>query len=146
MIRGWEQKAETYLRAKYPPKRNWVNTNLEVIQSIKKRKDFKSDGEVVNWAIKTTEQFAQQSGINNNNRMEEDVLHIPSRLAAIRRFEAAEHPFHKQLSLDKVVQIYIIAETTNLRRSVGFASSDQASKDLDNLAILVELHKELTGL
>lgn len=139
-----EQEAEEYLRKNYPSKRAWVNENLEVLQTIKRRKDFNSDAEVVSWAIETTVDFAKKSGVNNPDARETDVLHIPSRIAAIRKFESAGHPLERQLTLDRVVQIYVIAETVNLQRSVRFASQEKSLKVLENLRNLVGLHKKLT--
>lgn len=140
-----EQEAEEYLHKNYPSKRTWVNENLEVLQTIKKRKGSNSDIEVVSWAIETTLDFAKRSGINDPDMRETDVLHIPSRIAAIRKFESAGHPLVRQLTLDKVIQIYVIAESVNLQRNIGFASADESLRSLENLRNLVEFHKNLTG-
>lgn len=143
-VRDLEQRVEAYLHSHYKPNRAWVKENLETLQDFRGRNDFSSDREIISWAIETTKNFAVGSGINNHDRISDTgVLHIPSRLAAIRRFESATHTLMKQLSQDKMIQIYIIAETTNLRRSIQFASSDKAFTDLENLTNLLKLHKEI---
>lgn len=139
------QEAEEYLRQNYPSKRSWVEKNLEVLKSFGERQTPMLDYEIVSHAIKTTRDFAER-GIDPEDKHCTDVIHIPSRLAAIRKFEKDIHPLRRQLSLDGVVQILVVAETANVRRSIQYASSDKVQHYLDNLTNLVKIHKELTGL
>lgn len=142
--REWEQEAEEYLRQNYPSKRSWVEKNLEVLKSFGERGKPMSDYEIVSYAIKVTRDFAEH-GIDPEDKSSTDVIHIPSRLAAIRKFEKDIPRLRKQLSLDGVVQILVVAETANVRRSIQYASSDKVQHCLDNLTKLVQIHKDLAG-
>lgn len=140
------QEAEEYLRQNYPSKRSWVKQNLEVLNRKRDRETPRNDREVINRAIEVTEDFARQSGINLEPRRDTDVLHIPSRLEAVRRFEKDVAPLYKQLFLDKTVRILILAEATSVHKSINYASADVAQDHLDKLTKLVQIHKDLTGL
>lgn len=139
------QEAEEYIRQNYPSKGSWVRKNLEVLKSFGKRQNPKSDYEIASYAIKTTRDFAEQSGIDPEDKRCTDVIHIPSRLVAIREFESDVHPLMKQLSLDGIIKILVVAESANVRRNINNAPSDKIQHYLDNLTNLVRLNKGLTG-
>ena len=86
LINPYEQEVKEYLHQNYPPKKSWVEKNLELLKSFRKRQNPMSDTEIIRDAIRITRDFAEQSGVNTTNRNETDVLHIPSRLEAIRKF------------------------------------------------------------
>jgi hypothetical protein len=144
--REWENEAKEFLRNNYPPKNVWVDRNLEVLNGFLERKSPMSEKEAVDYAIQTTEGFARNSGIGLRPESETDVLHIPSRLEAIRKFEKDTQPLYKQLTLDKIIRIFILAEAASVQRSIGYTWSDVAQEHLNKLTELVRIHKDLTGL
>lgn len=141
----WEREAEKFLHTKYPAYSGWVKENLELLKDESTRWPDKPEDKIVKDAIEVTESFASQSGIGVNRR-EDGVLHIPSRLEAIREFESGETEFSKLLSVDKMVKIYITAEATNLTRAINhYGGTDKAFDYLKNLTDLLNLLKELRG-
>lgn len=138
-----EQEVEEFIKKNYPSKKSWVNQNLETFQSFRKRK-VESDDEIISDAINTTIYFAKGSGINLPNNRDTDVLHIPSRLAAIQKFEKSLHSLERRLSLDRVVKVLVIAESTSVYKCLDWPSTDEVQHHLDNLTKLVELHKKIS--
>jgi len=140
-----EEEAKEFLKINYPFNRKWVQENLEVLENERKRKTSRSDEGIVSDAIQLTESFARQSGINLRPKSETDVTHIPSRLEAIREFEKESARLYKQLSLDRMVKIFILAEAASVQGSIGYASSEVAQDHLNKLTELVRIHRDLTG-
>jgi hypothetical protein len=142
--REWEREPKKFLQANYPFKESWVKKNIDVLTGFRERNNFRSDRIIVEDAINLTIGFARQSGIDIRPN-ETDVIHIPSRLEAIRRVEKDVEPLFKQLTLDRIVRIFIVAEAASVQESIGYASSDVAQNHLIKLNELVRIHKDLTG-
>jgi hypothetical protein len=139
-----EQEVRAFLREHYPTKRSWIKKDLELFNGWRDREvEPKSNFKVVSEAIDLIWEGARNRGINIDKEEETDILNIPSYVAAIEKFEKESGEVIKQLYLSDIVELFAVAESASIQKTIHQGNPERVFAHLDNLKRLIRFHARL---